>query len=69
MLILVREYNWELDLTNHITAASSDEAWLKEYFEAVDAKFAANLMALLNHSPKPPRTQPVRNDRPHKSAG
>jgi len=46
-------------LTKHITTGSSDEAraeLLKEYFDAVDAKFTANLIAMLNYSPKPPRT-------------
>jgi hypothetical protein len=66
-LILVREYNWEVDLTNHINAARGDEAWLKEYFEAVDATFTASLMAMLNYSPKPSRPQGVRNAGPHKS--
>jgi hypothetical protein len=41
-------------LSKYITAGSSDEALLKEYFEAVDAKFTANLMAMFDYSPKPP---------------
>ena len=41
-------------MTKHITAGSSDDALLKGYFEAVDVKFTANLMAMFNYSPKPP---------------